>query len=124
MATYSNITIDQGSTFSFTIDLDNLATGTDATLTSHTGAGSIRKSYGSSTRSAAFTVKGTQSGAATMTSADKGLTVSLTATQTSALKAGRYVYDIEIRSGSTITRVLEGQVEVTPRVTLSTESNP
>lgn len=124
MATYSNLTIDQGSTFEFTIDLDNLATGADATLTSHTGAGSVRKSHGSSTRSAAFTVKGTQSGLATFTAADKGLTVTLTATQTSALKAGRYVYDVEIRSGSTITRVLEGQVEVTPRVTLSTESNP
>ena len=121
MATYSNLTIDQGSTFSFTIDLDNLATGADATLTSHTGHGSIRKSHGSSTRSAAFTIVGTQSGASTFTGADKGLNVSLTATQTGNLKAGRYVYDIEIRSGSTVTRVLEGQVEVTPRVTLSTE---
>jgi len=50
--------------------------------------------------------------------------VSLTAAQTSAFKAGRYVYDIEIRKSSTgeVNRVLEGQVEITPRVTLSTET--
>ena len=33
------------------------------------------------------------------------------------MKAGRYVYDVEINSGGTITRVVEGQVEVTPGVT-------
>ncbi len=34
------------------------------------------------------------------------------------MKAGRYVYDIEITSGSgTKTRVLEGQLEITPGVT-------
>jgi hypothetical protein len=37
------------------------------------------------------------------------------------MKPGRYVYDIEIKNGAdgTITRVLEGQVEVTPGVTRS-----
>jgi hypothetical protein len=34
------------------------------------------------------------------------------------MKAGRYVYDVEIlSSGGTRTRVLEGQLEVTPGVT-------
>jgi hypothetical protein len=46
------------------------------------------------------------------------ITLALTSTQTNALVAGRYVYDIEITSsGSAITRVLEGQLEVTPGVT-------
>jgi hypothetical protein len=35
------------------------------------------------------------------------------------MKAGRYVYDVEITqtSSGAVTRVLEGQVEVTPGVT-------
>ena len=44
--------------------------------------------------------------------------LSLTNTQTDLLKPGRYVYDVEIESsGGVVTRVLEGQIEVTPRVT-------
>ena len=46
------------------------------------------------------------------------ITISLTAAQTNALVAGRYVYDAEITSaGGTVTRVIEGQIEVTPGVT-------
>jgi len=42
----------------------------------------------------------------------------LSDTQTNSMKAGRYVYDVEITSPSgEKTRVLEGQVEVTPGVT-------
>ena len=38
--------------------------------------------------------------------------------QTNALAAGRYVNDVEMTSsGGGVTRVLEGQVEVTPGVT-------
>ena len=43
---------------------------------------------------------------------------SLTATETSAIKAGYYVYDLEITSSSGIvTRVLEGKVHMKPGVT-------
>ena len=42
----------------------------------------------------------------------------LTATETSAIKAGYYVYDLEITSSSGIvTRVLEGKVHMKPGVT-------
>ena len=124
MATYSNIFIDQGSTVTFTIDLNEVTTGADATLTDFVGVGRIRKSHGSTNSAASFTIIGDVSGASTFTSSDKGIVVSLTAAQTSAIKAGRYVYDIEIRKASTseVNRVLEGQVEITPRVTLSTET--
>jgi len=133
MATYSNIFIDQGSTFTFTVDLNEVTTGADATLTDFVGVGRIKKTYGSSNSpgasstpkiSTAFSIVGDVSGATTFTSSDKGIVVSLTAAQTSAIKAGRYVYDIEIRKSATneVNRVLEGQVEITPRVTLSTET--
>jgi hypothetical protein len=46
--------------------------------------------------------------------------ISLSAVQTSAMRAGRYVYDVEIvDSIGNVTRVVEGQLEVTPRVTRS-----
>jgi hypothetical protein len=46
------------------------------------------------------------------------VSIALTAAQTNALASGRYVYDVEITSsGGVVTRVLEGQVEVTPGVT-------
>jgi hypothetical protein len=46
------------------------------------------------------------------------VTLSLTATETSALDAERYVYDLEITSGATVTRVIEGIITVRAQVTL------
>jgi hypothetical protein len=77
MATVNNIVIDQGTTFSFTVNLTN-DDGTKKDLT---------------------------------------ITISLTAAQSSAVKAGRYVYDIEIASSTETLRIMEGIVTVTPEVT-------
>ncbi len=109
MAIYSNFTIDQGTTFSAYIDVidadDNILN-----LTGYTVAGQIRKSYNSTT----FTAF-----SASISNATGGtVNISLSATQTNALKAGRYVYDVEITaSDATVTRIIEGQIEVTPGVT-------
>ena len=110
MATYSNLFIDKGSTFKFTIDLEK-NTGSALDLTGYTARGQLRKSY-TSTTATDFTI--------TIDVANTELDVSLTATQTNALKAGRYVYDIEIEdngSPAEVTRVLEGQITVNARVT-------
>jgi len=109
MATYSNLFIDQGSDFNFTVDLSTTTGAVD--LTDYTSRGQIRKSYTSST-SVDFTIS--------INVSESELACSLTSAQTSSLKAGRYVYDIEILSGDAtpiITRVVEGQIDVTPRVT-------
>ena len=109
MATYSNLFIDQGSDFNFTVDLSTTTGAVD--LTDYTSRGQIRKSYTSST-SVDFTIS--------IDVSESELACSLTSAQTSSLKAGRYVYDIEILSGDAtpiITRVVEGQIDVTPRVT-------
>jgi hypothetical protein len=45
------------------------------------------------------------------------ITLSLTNAQTANLVAGRYVYDVEISDGTTISRVVEGIITVTPNVT-------
>ena len=109
MAILSNLTVDQGSTFNVTVDITD-ATGNVLNLTGYTVAGQIRKNFDSSTFTA-FTGSVSNAGLGE-------LTIALTSTQTNALVAGRYVYDVEITSAtSAITRVLEGQLEVTPGVT-------
>ena len=109
MAVYSNLTIDQGTDFSSNIDVTD-ADGDRFNLTGYTAKGQIRKSYQSST-AVDFTC--------TVSNAAAGIvTISLTAAQSNGMKAGRFVYDIEITSsGGAKTRVLEGQVEITPGVT-------
>lgn len=113
MASIKNLVIDQGATFSLSITVAD-ANGNALNLTGYTLRSQMRRSYGA-TSSTSFTV-------ASATPATGELTISLTDAQTSALKAGRYVYDVEIVSpagaGSEVTRVLEGIITVTPEVTL------
>ena len=110
MAVYSNIVIDQGADYSASIDVTD-SEGDTIDLSGYTAAGQIRKTYSSST-AVNFTVS-----IASPASAGT-LNIGLSNTQTNAMKAGRYVYDVEItNSGGVKTRVLEGQVEITPGVT-------
>ncbi len=110
MAIYSNLTIDQGSDFSTEITVED-ATGEIADLTGYTAAGQIRKTYTSiNYYEFICTIPNPLSGI---------ILAKLPNTLTNDIKAGRYVYDIEIRVGTIgdITRVVEGQIEVTPGVT-------
>ena len=111
MATYADLYVDRGCTFSRTLDLTNQANSA-VSLTSYTGSGSIRKTY-SSTSKTKFTV----------TISGNEITIKLSKSQTKALKAGRYVYDIVIdnhdnspSNGKRI-KVLEGQLHVDDSVT-------
>lgn len=108
MAVYANLTLDQGSDFNSTIDVAG-ADGNALDLSTYTLRAQVRKSYSSSTAVDFAATTGNNTGE---------LQISLTGTQTGNMKAGRYVYDVEIESaGGTVTRVVEGQLEVTPRVT-------
>ena len=114
MAIISNLTIDQGSTFSVDIDVTD-ADGDALNLTSYNASGNVRgqmrKTYTSSTKTD-FTCSITNESGGVVN-------IQLSPTQTNALKAGRYVYDVEIEHNSTnaVTRIVEGQIEVTPGVT-------
>ena len=107
MAIKSNLVVDQGSTFTTTIDLTD-ENDDPIDLSTYTGAGQIRTHYTSS-NSTPFTVS--------LGGAAGTVTLDLTATQTANLTAGRYVFDVELTTGSTISRILEGIVTVTPQVT-------
>jgi len=108
MAQVQNLYIDQGTTFSLSIAVND-QNGDLKDLSDYTAAAQMRKSYYTNT-AIDFT--------ADVTLPEEGeVTISLTADETTALKAGRYVYDIEISSDLETVRVLEGIVVINPEVT-------
>ena len=111
MAGILNITIDQGETYTNTNSVF-LADGVTAmNLTGYTVASKMRQNYTSTT---AHTINTTITSPATAGLIDS----SLSATETSAIKAGYYVYDLEITSsGGVVTRVVEGKIQMKPEVT-------
>lgn len=113
MATYSNIFIDQGSNFNTSIDLSD---STDLDLTNYTAAGTVAKSYDGTTKATFSTDVDSESST---------VNIFLNAAQTAGLKPGRYVYDVIIASPDSpaiVTRILEGQIDVTPGVTFDSSA--
>jgi hypothetical protein len=110
MAQYTDITIDQGSTYSGKIPVVG-SNKLPVDLTGYSARGQIRRSYSSLT-AVPFTINidDPQSGV---------IFINLTPAQTSAMKPGRYVFDVEIYNvdETDVIRVSEGQAEITPRAT-------
>lgn len=109
MATVSNLYLDQGSDFSSIITLTNQDS-TPLNLTGFTVKSQFRKSYQSSAA---------VSFVASVYSAVEGkVRLQLPAEASSAVQAGRYLYDIEVTSPlGERKRVLEGIVIITPEIT-------
>lgn len=108
MAIKANITVDQGATYSTSLNLtdDN---GNPLDLTTYTAAAQMRKHYTSS-NAINFVVS---------TSGNTGiLTLALSANTTANIASGRYMYDVELTdSDNTISRIVEGIVTVNPNIT-------
>ena len=110
MAAKANIVIDQGTDFSTTITVTDDA-GDAVNLTGYTAIGQIRKHYSSDTAYDFTMTFGTPR-------SDGLLTISLPRETSSAMEAGRYVYDVEITSSAnTRSRLVEGIATITPEVT-------
>jgi len=114
MAQYEEFAVDQGTDLSLSLELIQ-PSGTPKNLTGRTITGSLKKSFGAADSDAVtFTT--------TITSFSQGeVTLTLTNVQTSALNAGRYVYDVEMSyldsdSNTIIERILEGKLDVQPSV--------
>lgn len=109
MAAVTNLKIDQGASFSSDITVTN-TDGDAVDLTGFTAEAKLAKSHGATQTS--FTTS--------ITNASGGIiTISLNDSQTSALEApSRYVYDVYITktADSTVTRVIEGVITVSPEV--------
>ena len=109
MAAVSNLAIDQGTTYSVTITVTD-DTGSARNLTNYTPRAQMRRSY--------YTSANTGFAANVLNPSEGTITLDLTATQTSALKAGRYVYDLELVSNTlTVERIVEGIVTIYPEAT-------
>ena len=109
MANYSDISIDQGSSFSSTILVDD-TNGLPCDLTDFQARGQIRRSYSSLTAIDFITTINNP------TSGQVG--ISLPASVTRLMKPGRYVFDVEIYNlNDDVTRISEGQVTVSPAST-------
>jgi len=118
MAQYEEITIDQGSDVALEIHLVN-KDGSKKDLTNHNVTAKAKKTYNSTDSADVFSFNAVVADPAT----DGVTTISLTNTQTDAMKAAsRYVYDVELSysdssNNDIIERVLEGVLHVTPSVT-------
>ena len=109
-AAYSNLVLEQGTTFSTTITIDDVY-GEVFDLSGFSARAEMRKSYYSANATAVFTTS--------INGTNGIITLELTPQATANIAPGRYVYDAIIVDSirNITTRVLEGIIEVTPRVT-------
>lgn len=108
MGTKLNLVVDQGSSFSTTLNLTDDDGGV-INLTGYTAAGQLRKHYTSS-NSVSFTI--------TLGGANGTVTLAMSSNTTANIAAGRYVYDVELTDNAgLVSRLFEGIVTVTPQVT-------
>jgi hypothetical protein len=108
MALKANIVIDQGTTFQTSI---NVTDDNDdvVDLTGYTAVAQMRKHYTSS-NATSFT--------ASISPSIGIVTLSMNASTTNTITAGRYVYDCELTDANgAVTRLVQGIVTVTPGVT-------
>ncbi len=115
MAEYEKFDIDQGSDIAIQLDLVD-QNNNKKDLTNFSAAAKMKRTFNSDSSDT------TTFSAAITDATDGTLTLSLTNAQTSALKVGTYVYDVEISfqdsaSNTIIERVLEGKIRVHPNVT-------
>lgn len=115
MATYEEFTIDQGTDVAIELHLVDQAQAAKD-LTNYSVAAKLKKTYNSDSDD-------TTNFTAIVSNASSGIvTLSLSNSQTDNLRAGRYVYDVEISfvdsdANTIVERVLEGRIQVTPSVT-------
>lgn len=117
MAQQRDFVVDQGSDITIELHLKN-ENGSAKDLTGHTVRGKIKKTYDTTDSDQIFDFTATQ----IKSPANEGIAlITLSNTTSDTMKAGRYVYDIELISGSVdsaiVERILEGKLNVTPSVT-------
>lgn len=111
MAQSYDLTIDQGSTFSVLLELQD-ATSQSLNLSGITFASQARESYDSPSASFVFTCS------VNNPASTGSLYMILPAPVTIGIIPGGYVYDLEMTtSGSIVSRIMEGRIVVTPEVT-------
>jgi|TARA_B100001094_G_C18194940_1_gene810083 hypothetical protein len=117
MAVYShNLIINQGADFTKNFTIEDASTNSPKSLVGYAVSAQLRKTPTSSSKHTFISTVTSDSGG--------NVRISLGATETSAIKSGRYVYDVVINSGidtvsgiSTTLRVVQGSAIVNPGIT-------
>jgi hypothetical protein len=107
-----NVIIDQGADWRVDVVYKD-PDGVPINLSNYTAQLQLRTSYEASSASLNLT----SSSGITITANSGRLAIHATATQTNALAAGDYVYDLEINLSGFITRLIQGRATVRPQVT-------
>ena len=114
MAAHVNLVLDQGTSFEHVFSLQN-EDGTTMDLTNLTPLSQMRKSY--------YTVNAVDLTVVVVGDPLDGiLQMQVEPSETDSIRAGRYVYDIEMHGSHVdnlgfVRRVIEGVINVTPQVT-------
>lgn len=112
-AAIHNTIIDQGADWKINLVYKDTA-GNIIPLTSYTAALQLRTSYDAASASLSLS---SPSNGITITANQGLIAVHATATQTGALVAGDYVYDLEVTVSGEVTRLIQGRATVRPQVT-------
>jgi hypothetical protein len=109
-----NLICDQATTFNFQFQIKNDTTPWN--LTNYVATMTVRPFVGASTTTL---VASTTNGRIALDGINGRVTVTVDASTTGDISAGRYSYDLVLDSGSEVTRILEGKFVVTGAVTTS-----
>ena len=111
MAAFVELFIDQGTTFTNVINLTDDLSNAAINAANYTVTSQIKRSYYSVNAAANITC--------TISNASNGeITLSMTAGQTANIKPGRYLFDVKtVDQANTVSRVLEGIINILPQVT-------
>ena len=110
MAEYVELYLDQGSDFSITVNLTDDSTQSSENIAGYTVTSSLRRSLLSQNATASFVCL--------LTDPNQGeFTISMDSANTANLREGRYFFDVKVNSNTSITRLIEGIMIVTPSMT-------
>jgi hypothetical protein len=111
MAAFVELYVDQGTTFTNTITLNDDSTNANVNISGYIIRSQMRRSY--------YSTNATANIVCSIIDPEYGIVeMSLGASNTANIKAGRYVFDVEMQdTANVVTRILEGIITVTPGVT-------
>ena len=113
MSEYVELYIDQGASFSTTINIDDDTTNLPQNLAGYVVTSSLRKSL--------ISVNASANLVCTVSDAPNGtITMSMTAGNTANLKLGSYFFDVktvDTLNSNSVSRLLEGVIFVVPSIT-------